>query len=98
MVVVQVEVEQRPADTVGLREAARILGISPEGVRKRVLRGHLPASKDADGAWLVERAALEHPPTEVQPPPNPSADCQSTAPDGLEPPLVVHLQQENQRL
>jgi hypothetical protein len=45
--------------TVGLREAAQLLGISCEGVRKRVLRGQLPATKSADGAWQISLPALD---------------------------------------
>ncbi len=40
-------------DRVTVPEAARILGIKEESVRKRVSRGKLRADKDADGRLLV---------------------------------------------
>jgi hypothetical protein len=36
-----------------LREAAELLGISKEGVRKRAIRGSLPTDKDPDGRVYV---------------------------------------------
>ena len=36
-----------------VRDAASILGISPEAVRKRVYRGTLPSEKDEDGRLYV---------------------------------------------
>ena len=35
-------------------EAARLLGISREAVRKRIKRGTLKAKKDKNGRWAVE--------------------------------------------
>ncbi len=40
-------------DRVSVEQAARILGIKEESVRKRVSRGKLRADKDADGRLLV---------------------------------------------
>jgi len=39
--------------TLEIGEAARILGISTEAVRKRIKRGSLRAQKNGDGQWLV---------------------------------------------
>jgi Helix-turn-helix domain len=39
--------------TLDIGEAARILGISTEAVRKRIKRGSLKAQKNGDGQWLV---------------------------------------------
>jgi hypothetical protein len=39
--------------TLEISEAARILGISTEAVRKRIKRGSLKAQKNGDGQWLV---------------------------------------------
>ncbi|MDM7999377.1 MAG: hypothetical protein QUS33_05085 [Dehalococcoidia bacterium] len=39
--------------TLEIGEAARILGISTEAVRKRIKRGSLKAQKNVDGQWLV---------------------------------------------
>lgn len=39
--------------TVGVDEAARILGISKEALRKRIKRGTVGAVKDAAGKWRV---------------------------------------------
>jgi hypothetical protein len=39
--------------TLEIGEAARILGISTEAVRKRIKRGSLKARKNGDGQWLV---------------------------------------------
>lgn len=39
--------------SVPVREAARILGISPEAVRARIQRGTLPREKDSDGTVYV---------------------------------------------
>jgi hypothetical protein len=39
--------------TVEMAEAARVLGISTEAVRKRIKRGSLKAQKNGDGQWLV---------------------------------------------
>ena len=39
--------------TIEIGEAARILGISTEAVRKRIKRGSLKAQKNGDGQWLV---------------------------------------------
>jgi hypothetical protein len=39
--------------TLEIGEAARILGISTEAVRKRIKRGSLKAQKNGDGQWLV---------------------------------------------
>lgn len=40
--------------TVSIGEAAGILRISTEAVRKRIKRGSLRAHKDGDGQWLVD--------------------------------------------
>src|SRR5512137_2507860 len=51
--------------TLEIGEAARILGISTEAVRKRIKRGSLKAQKNGDGQWLVildeSRLAAGHP-------------------------------------
>jgi hypothetical protein len=39
--------------TLEIGEAARILGISTEAVRKRIKRGSLRAQKNGDGQWMV---------------------------------------------
>mgnify|MGYP001106924167 CR=1 FL=1 len=39
--------------TVEIGEAARVLGISTEAVRKRIKRGSLKAQKNGYGQWLV---------------------------------------------
>lgn len=39
--------------TLEIGDAARILGISTEAVRKRIKRGSLKAQKNGDGQWLV---------------------------------------------
>jgi len=39
--------------TTGLDEAAKILGISKEALRKRIKRGTIEASKDKSGHWQV---------------------------------------------
>lgn len=40
--------------TVSIGEAAHILRISTEAVRKRIKRGSLKAHKDNEGQWLVD--------------------------------------------
>ena len=40
--------------TVGIREAARLLGVSTDTIRRRIERRDLPAHKDASGRWLIE--------------------------------------------
>ena len=40
--------------TVGIREAARLLGVSMDTIRRRIDRGDLPAHKDASGRWLID--------------------------------------------
>lgn len=40
--------------TVGIREAARLLGVSTDTIRRRIDRNDLPAHKDASGRWLIE--------------------------------------------
>ena len=40
--------------TVGIREAARLLGVSTDTIRRRIERGDLPAHKDARGRWVIE--------------------------------------------
>ena len=40
--------------TVSIGEAAQILRISTEAVRKRIKRGSLKAHKDTEGQWLVD--------------------------------------------
>lgn len=39
--------------TLEIGDAARILGISTEAVRKRIKRGSLKAQKNDDGQWLI---------------------------------------------
>src|SRR5512137_1075186 len=51
--------------TLEIGEAARILGISTEAVRKRIKRGSLKAQKSGEGQWLVildesRMASLHH--------------------------------------
>jgi len=43
----------RTKPTTGLDEAAKILGISKEALRKRIKRGTIEASKDKSGHWQV---------------------------------------------
>src|SRR5579862_569119 len=40
--------------TVGIREAARLLGVSTDTIRRRIERRDLPAHKDASGRWLID--------------------------------------------
>lgn len=40
--------------TVGIREAARLLGVSTDTIRRRIERRDLPAHKDPSGRWLIE--------------------------------------------
>ena len=40
-------------DRLSLREAAKLLGISEDGVRKRVKRGSIPHERDEDGKLYV---------------------------------------------
>lgn len=44
---------QRPGRRLTQREAAEVLGISPEAVRKRIKRGTLPSEKGEDGRRYV---------------------------------------------
>ncbi len=89
----------QPSTTVGLREAAELLGLTPEGVRKRVLRGQLPAAKTPEGVWIIEKVTLEaHAQTDHQPTANGRTDAPTNRPDGSADPLVTTLQQENNRL
>jgi len=50
--------------TLEIGDAARVLGISTEAVRKRIKRGSLKAQKNGDGQWQVildeERLASLH--------------------------------------
>jgi hypothetical protein len=48
------------SENVSAEEAASILGhgVTVEHIRRRILRGTLPAEKAADGAWQVPAAAL----------------------------------------
>lgn len=39
--------------------AARLLGVSPAGVRARIRRGTLVARRDRAGRWQIERASLD---------------------------------------
>src|SRR4051794_10727747 len=41
----------------GVLEAAKVLGLTPDGVRARIRRGILPARKGNDGQWRVELSA-----------------------------------------
>jgi hypothetical protein len=98
---------------LGLAEAAALLEISPEGVRKRLLRGHLPGKKNKRGVWLIDRAVLERlrdADQELEPlpdiPDNPLPDLtdapnrpnQPDCPDKQPVSLVSFLQEENKRL
>jgi len=42
-----------------LTEAAERLGLSREALRKRVIRGRIPAYKDKNGVWLVDLPTLD---------------------------------------
>jgi hypothetical protein len=77
--------------TVSVVEAARILGISQDGVRKALRRGTLPGYKDARGVWLVSL-----PPHEM--PRDPSETTETASRDGPETglgALVDQLRSEN---
>ncbi len=89
---------QTPA-TVGLREAAEVLGLTPEGVRKRVLRGQLPATKNSDGIWVIHKSTLDtHAPNGHQPTTSTQTDARTNSPDTSANQLITTLQQENARL
>jgi excisionase family DNA binding protein len=40
--------------TVGIREAARLLGVSTDTIRRRFERRDLSAHKDASGRWMID--------------------------------------------
>ncbi len=50
--------EPDPADAVGVPEAARILGTSPQAVRQRLAAGSLPGTREGRD-WRIPRVALE---------------------------------------
>jgi hypothetical protein len=53
-----------PTRRLTLREAADVLGVSKEAVRKRALRGTLRSERDPDGrVYVYVDAAAEEPPT-----------------------------------
>ena len=86
-------------DLVTLQEAATLLGITVEGVRKRIVRGQLTAAKQADGKWMIARSRLAPPPApsaaqSAQPP----SDTQTDKADGSERRLVEQLEAEVTRL
>ena len=56
-----------------MSEAAKVLGISPEAVRKRIARGTLEAEKQDSETWTV---------------PDDIPDRQDTRPDGGRKPLL----------
>ena len=58
----QTEPPERTAgeDLIAATEAARVTGISPRAMRKRIARGQVPATKIA-GVWMIPRAALAEP-------------------------------------
>ena len=53
----QARIEARMGETVGVAEAARILGISGRAVTKRIAVGNLGARREG-GTWRIPRAAL----------------------------------------
>ncbi len=73
---------------VGLKEAARLLGISTAAMRKRLLRGSIAGTKDEHGTWLIDVFALTAA-ADASPP---------TSPDPERDALVTALRQENRRL
>ncbi len=75
-------------DRLSLKEAAEILGISEDGVRKRVKRGSIPHDRDEDGKLYVYLDASE---TE----PDMSGDASDDAPVWT---LVDQLRSENEYL
>jgi len=74
--------------TVGIREAARLLGVSMDTIRRRIDRHDLPAHKDASGRWLVE---LDDSLMETAKPPTP--EMAATERDEL-----IRLRAENEAL
>ena len=74
--------------TVGIREAARLLGVSTDTIRRRIERRDLPAHKDASGRWLIE---LDD--SLVVAPPQPTTDLISGDREEL-----IRLRTENQAL
>ncbi len=74
--------------TVGIREAARLLGVSTDTIRRRIERRDLPAHKDASGRWLIE---LDD--SLVVTPPQPTTDLISGDREEL-----IRLRTENQLL
>ena len=53
----QARSDLRAGETVGVAEAARILGISGRAVTKRIAAGNLGARREG-GTWRIPRAAL----------------------------------------
>jgi excisionase family DNA binding protein len=75
--------------TVGIREAAGLLGVSTDTIRRRIERGDLPAHKDARGRWAIEvEESMIAPP----PAPAPAADVAAQQEE------VIRLRAENQAL
>jgi excisionase family DNA binding protein len=75
-------------DRLSLKEAARVLGISEDGVRKRVKRGSIPHERDEDGKLYVYLDASQ---TEA----DMSGDASGDAPAWT---LVDQLRSENEYL
>jgi|SRR5215204_3184743 len=78
----------RLMDRLSLREAAEVLGISEDGVRKRVKRGSIPHEREEDGKLYVYLDVSE---TE----PDMSGDTSGDAPVWT---LVDQLRSENEYL
>ena len=76
---------------VAIGEAAQILGLTTTAVRKRIRRGSLPATKNADGTWTVHLAPVP-PGQDAGRPAGSPAD--GPAVDGR----VAILERENERL
>lgn len=73
--------------TVGIREAAHLLGVSTDTIRRRIERGDLPAHKDARGRWVIEVDE-----SMIAPPPAPAVDV------GTQREELIRLRAENQAL
>ena len=73
--------------TVGIRDAARLLGVSTDTIRRRIERGDLSAHKDARGRWVIE---VEE--SMIAPPPAPATEVAAEREE------VIRLRAENQAL
>lgn len=49
---------EKPSDWLSVEEAAKIKGVEPDSVRRRINRGRLPATKKSD-VWLIRRRDLD---------------------------------------